>query len=118
MTGSPIPGTRGSSSRNRPTRGDRVAVPLEHAQVAQQQDRRGEQDQPDDEPLRLLARELLVDPVDDDEAEAGEHRDEREQVRVGVRQREAQEQVPGEAQAEEQRAVGERDVGERRPTPG
>ena len=42
-------------------------------------------DQPDDEPLRLLAREVLVDPVDHHEAEARQHRDEREQVRVGVR---------------------------------
>ena len=36
---------------------DRVAVALEHAEVAQQQDRRREQDQPDHEPLRLLARQ-------------------------------------------------------------
>ena len=64
---------------------DRVAVALEHAEVAQEDDRRREQDEPDDEPLRLLARELLVDPVDDHEAEAREHRDEREQVRVRVR---------------------------------
>ena len=91
---------------------DRVAVALEHAEVAQEDDRRREQHEPDDEPLRLLARELLVDPVDDHQPEAGEHRDEREQVRVRVGQREADHEVPGEAQAEERRAVGQRDVRE------
>ena len=91
---------------------DRVAVALEHAEVAQEDDRRREQDQPDDEPLRLLARERLVDPVDHDEPEAGEHRDEREQVRVGVRQRRADHEVPAQAEREEAGAVGQRDVGE------
>ena len=89
---------------------DRVAVALEHAEVAQQQDRAREQDQPDDEPLGLLARQRVVDPVDHDEAEAGEHADQREDVGVGVREREAQEDVPGEAQQQEDQAVGQRDV--------
>ena len=93
-------------------RGDRVAVALEHAQVAQQQDGRREQRQADHEPLRLLARQLLVDAVDDDEPEARQHGDQREHVRVGVRQREAQEQVAREAEAEEPQAVGQRDVGD------
>ena len=61
--------------------GHRVAVALEHAEVAQEDDRGGEQQQPDHEPLRLLAREVLVEPVDHDEPEAGEHGDEREEVR-------------------------------------
>ena len=91
---------------------DRVAVALEHAEVAQQQDRRREQDQADDEPLRLLARERVVDPVDDDEPEAREHAHEREHVRVRVGQREADHEVPGEAQQQEDRAVGQRDVRE------
>jgi hypothetical protein len=67
--------------------GDRVAVALEHAIVAQQDDRRREEAEADDEPLRLLAREVLVDAVDHHQAEAGEDGEEREQVGVGVRQR-------------------------------
>ena len=51
---------------------DRVAVALEHAVVAYEQDHRGEGDQPDHEPLRLLARQRVVDAVDDDEAEGRE----------------------------------------------
>ena len=89
---------------------DRVAVALEHAVVAQEDDRRREDDQADDEPRRLVAREVLVDAVDHHEAEAREHRDEREQVRVGVRQREAQEHVRAEAQPEEDQPVGQRQV--------
>ena len=67
------PGHARQQQQQQRDRGDRVAVALEHAEVAQQQDRRREQDQPDHEPLRLLARQRVVDPVDDDEAEAGEH---------------------------------------------
>ena len=69
-----------------PPQRDAVAVALEHAVVlAQRDDRRREEDQPDDEPLRLLAREVLVEAVEHHEPEAREHRDEREQVGVGVR---------------------------------
>ena len=75
-------------------------------------------DEADDEPLRLLAREVLVEPVDHHEAEAGEHGDKREQVRVRVGQREADHQVRREAEPEEHRAVGERDVREAGRTAG
>ena len=98
--------------QQQPGRGDRVAVALEHAEVAQEDDRGGEQHEPDHEPLRLLARERLVDPVDHDQAEARQHRDEREQVRVRVGQRDADHQVAAQAQREEGGAVGERHVGE------
>ena len=57
---------------------------------------------------------VVVDPVDHHEAEAGQHGDQREQVRVGVGQREADHDVRGEAEPEEDRAVGQRDVGEQR----
>ena len=96
--------------------GDRVAVALEHAVVAQEHDRRHEQQQADDEPLRLLARELLVDAVDHHQAERGEHGREREQVRIGVGQASADEQVREDAAAEEEEPVGRRDlVGRFRP---
>ena len=91
-------------------RRDQVAVALEHVVVADQEDRGAEEDEPDHEPLRLLARELGVDPVDEDEPDRRQQRGEREQVRVGVRQPRADEQVGDDAQAEEDGAVGERRV--------
>jgi hypothetical protein len=78
--------------------------------VAQRDDRRREDDQPDDEPLRLFAREVLVEAVEHDEAEAGQHRDEREEVGVGVGQRHAQHEVCGQAERQEDQPVGQRQV--------
>jgi hypothetical protein len=95
-----------------PDEGDRVAIALEHAVVAYEQDHRHERNQAHDEPLRLLARQRVVDPVDDDEPEAREQRHQREEVRVGVGEREPQEDVRGQAQPEEDRSIGERDVAE------
>ena len=89
---------------------DRVAVALEDREVLQQEHGRGEEPEAEDEPLRLLAREVVVDAVDHHEPEAGEHGDQREHVRIGVRQREADHQMRREAEAEEDQAVGQRDV--------
>ena len=93
---------------------DQVAVVLKAqvAAVAIGDDRDREQHQPEHEPLRLVARERRVDPVDLDDADAREHGGEREQVGVGVGQRAADHEVPGEAEREEDRAVGQRDAGE------
>ena len=92
---------------------DRVAVALEHAHaaLAQREDRRREQHQPEHHPLRLLARERRFDAVDHHDPDAREHGHQREQVGVRVGQREADHEVRGQAQAEEQRAVGERHAG-------
>jgi hypothetical protein len=95
-----------------PDSGDGVAVALQHAVVAQQDDRRREEPQADDEPLRLLAREVLVDAVDHHQAEAREDGEQREEIGIGVRERHPQHDVGSQAQAEEQGAVGQRDVGE------
>ena len=108
LTCSPSPGTRGISSSAMPGRGDRVAVALEHRVVAQEHDRGHEHHQADHEPLRLLARQLGVDPVDHHQAERGQHRGQREQVRVGVGQPRADEQVREQAQPEEHQPVGQR----------
>ena len=80
-------------------RGDRVAVALEHAVVADEQDRGAEEREPDDEPLRLLARQLGVDPVDHHHAHRREQGGEGEHVGVGVRQPRPDEQVCEHAQA-------------------
>jgi hypothetical protein len=63
---------------------DRVAEALELAVVAEHDDHGGEGEQADDEPLRLLAGQLVVDPVDHHEPEAREQGHEREEVGVGV----------------------------------
>ena len=89
-----------------PHRGDRVAVALEHVVVAQEDDRGAEGDQPDHEPLRLLARQLGVDAVDHHQPERRQRGRQREQVGVGVGQPGADEQVREHAQAEEHQAVG------------
>ncbi len=104
------PGQAGHHEQRDAHRRDRVAVALEHVVVAQEDDRGAEEGQPDHEPLRLLARQLWVDPVDLDEAERSQRRREREQVGVRVRQPRADEQVREHAEAEEDRAVGDRDV--------
>ena len=93
-------------------RRDRVAVALEDMVVLDHQDRDGEEGEPDHEPLGLLARQLRVDPVDQHEPDPGEGGGEREHVRVGVRDARPDEQVRQHAQAEEERAVGERGVGD------
>ena len=95
-------------------RGDHVAVALEHPDVAQHEDREREQRDARHEPPGLLARERVVDAIDDHESDRGQQRAEREQVRIGVRQRRADEQVDREAQAEEDRAVGEARVADLR----
>ena len=91
-------------------RDDRVAVALEHrhAAVAQGDDRGREQDQADHHPLRLLARQHRFDAVDHHDPEARQHGHQREQVRVGVGQRETDHQVGRQAQAQEQQPVGQR----------
>ena len=96
-----------------PDRRDQVAVALEHVVVAQEQDRQAEE-------ARARATktdawfegELVVDPVDDHEPDRGEQGAEREQVRVGVGQADAEEEVRGEAEGEEVAAVDEADVGD------
>ena len=78
-------------------RHDRVAVALELAVVPKRDDRDREQRQPQHEPLRLLAREGRIDPVDHHDPEAGQQRDQGEHVRVGMGQRHPDHDVPSQA---------------------
>ena len=89
---------------------DQVAVALEHVVVAQEDDRRRERAEAEQEDGRLLDREGLVDPVEHDEPDRRERRAQREQVRVGVRQRDPQEEVGAEADREEVAAVDQAGV--------
>jgi hypothetical protein len=88
-------------------RDDHVAVLLELAVIAEHHDRGREQDQAEHEPLRLLSSQRLIDPVHHHDPEAGQQRDQREQVGVGVRKRDTDEHVAGQTQTEEDRAVGQ-----------
>ncbi len=89
---------------------DEISVVLELAVVPQPEHGGGEQRQAQHEPLRLLSRQGgAVDAVDHHDAEAGQHGDQREDEGIGVRQRDADEDVPGQAQPEEQSAIDERD---------
>ena len=108
-----MPGRRGQDKEPQRDDHDHVAVALELAVVPEQQDRPREQDQPEHEPLGLLARQRRVDPVDHHQAEARQHGDQGEHVRVGPRQRDPDEDVRGDAQPEKQGPVGQRDVRER-----
>ena len=89
---------------------DRVAVALEHRDgpAPEREQRGGEQDQSQHHPLRLLAREHGVDAIHHHDSHAREHRCEREQVGVGVRDRVTDHRMRGEAQAQEQRAIRQR----------
>src|ERR687898_705728 len=78
LTWAPMPGSRGIMSS---------------AMVADGQDCAAEEHEPDHEPLRLLARQLGVDPVDQDEPDGGKQRGEREQIGIGLGQAGADEQV-------------------------
>jgi hypothetical protein len=93
-------------------RRDRVAVALEHAEVPQEDDREREEHEAEAEPAGLAQRLGLVEAVDHHEPEAGEDGHERQQVRVGVGEPDPYDEMGAHADAEEQRAVGERDVGE------
>ena len=92
--------------------GDQIAVALQRPVVAQQQDREREEREPDDEPLRLLAGQVVVDAVDHDQPDAGQHGDDREEVRIGVRDARADDEMRGQAEREEHEAVGQRCVGD------
>ena len=68
-----------------PDRGDRVAVSLQAAQVAQKNDRGTEERQADPKPRGLSERAVRRDAVDLDEPERREQGAQREHVRIRVR---------------------------------
>ena len=107
-----MPGQARDEEQADARRRDRVAVALEHMVVLDHQDRDAEEREADHEPLGLLARQLGVDPVDQHQADAGQGGGQREHVRVGVREPRPDEEVRQHAQPEEERAVGERRVGD------
>ena len=106
------PGDARQEEQEQPAEHDQVAVALEHEVVLEEDDRRHEQDQPDDEPVGLIAGEGLVDPVEHHQPDGGQQRDEREQVGVGVGEPDAQEDVRAEADGEEVGAEDQAGIGE------
>ena len=106
----PDPRQARQERRDDADQGNRVPVALEHAYapLSQRDHRRREEHQSEDHPLRLLARQHRIDPVDHHDADARQHRRERQDVRVGVGERHAQHDVRQQAQSEEQRPVRQR----------
>ncbi len=98
--------------QQQPDRGDRVAVALEHVVVAQELDREGEEDESEHEPVRLVAGQVGVDPVDHHQAEGRQQSDQREEVRVGVGEAKAKVDVGRDADREEVGAVDEAGIAE------
>ena len=76
--------------------------------LSQREDRGREQHQADDHPLGLLAREHRFDPVDHHNPDARQHGGQREQVGVGVRERDPDQHVRRQAQRQEQGSVPQR----------
>jgi hypothetical protein len=106
------PGQAGQQQQAERDEGDDVPVLLKLAVVPEDDDRDREQNQAEYEPLGLLAGVGGADPVDHHDPEARQQRHQGKHVGIRVRQRDADEDVPGDAQAEEDRPVGERHVRE------
>ena len=77
-------GASGRSSAATPRSEERVAVPLERADVAHDHEGQHERGDADRGPHRLHAREVAVEARDRDEADAVEQRGERQQRGVGI----------------------------------
>jgi hypothetical protein len=81
---------------------------VEDAVVAEEEDERDEDADADDDPEALPEGEARLDPVDLGEAERAQEPGERQEVRVGVRQADAQGEVRRDEEGEEEARVGER----------
>ena len=96
--------------------GDRVPVTLENRIVLEEVDHRGEEDQPDHEPVRLVAGQFVpglgIEPVEHDQADRGQQGHQREEVRIGVGQPDPDVDVGGEADRQEIEPVGKAQVGQ------
>ncbi len=86
-----------------------VLVALDPAVIASEgEQHRGHGDHADDDPRRLAQRVGGVDAIDLDHADGRQQRDERQEVRVCVGHGEAQHEMCGEVEAEEEDPVRER----------
>ena len=114
----PIFGASGRSSAPTPEHRDRVAVALEHAHVAHDDQREHEHADADRDPERLHPRLVRVlgdvEPGDRDEPDAVQQRGERQERGVGVRREPPDREVRDEVEAEhprEQRVEAGRQLG-------
>ncbi len=88
---------------------ERVLVVVE-APVVFSDDEHGECEDrdADHDPDALAPREFRIDPVDEGQPSRGQEPDEREERLVGLRQPDAQDDVRGDEEGQEERGVGER----------
>ena len=103
-----MPTTTVAASSSTARRAAGVAQALQLADVAEHEHDHREDDQADDDPQALVAGQHRVDAVDLDLADRRQQRDQRQQVRVGARQRDAQHDVGDAVQPDEQRGVRQR----------
>ena len=96
-----VPEEAGQDQQDDPGERDQIAVALEGLVVAQEDDRRREEDQAEDEPVGLVAGEALVEAIEHHHPERGEQRDEREEERIGVGQPDPDDDVGGDAEGQE-----------------
>src|SRR5260221_6151215 len=106
------PGQPWRQQQQQPDHRDRIAVALEHVVVAQELDRQCEEDKAKHEPVRLIAGQALVDPVDHHQPEGGQQGNQGEEVGIGVRQSQPQVDVGSDADREEVGAVDETEIAE------
>ena len=85
-----------------------VLVAVEQPVVAQEDDEECERGEPDDDPEPLAQGEVGVDPVDHRQPDCGQEAAEREEERVSVREREAEDHVRRHEDGEEEGRVRER----------
>ena len=99
---------RQEEQRDRPD-AEEVLVLLEDAVVAAQAPEcDGEQHDADDDPEALLERVAHPEPVDLGDADRGQEPGHRQQVRIGVRHRDARDDVRGDVEREEEDGIAER----------
>ena len=88
---------------------EQVLVLLEHAEVASQADEgKGEQPDADHDPEALLEGVVRAEAVDLGHADRGEQAGHRQEIRVGVRDGRARDEMRSEVEAEEEEGVAQR----------
>ena len=109
----PDPGQQRQEEERDRAEAEEVLVVLEHAVVAAQpEEREREHGDADHDPESLPERVRRAEAVDLRQADGGEQRRHRQQVRVGVRDGAARDEVRGEEEREEERGVRERAGGD------
>ena len=96
-----VPQEARQNQQDDPGERDQVAVALEGLVVAQEDDGRREEDEPEHEPVGLVARKTLIEAIEHHEPERRQQGDQGEEERVGVGQPDPDHEVRRDADGEE-----------------